>query len=319
MTDDRDNIYSSPEWDAIVVAAIGRSLMDRLAAMATLVRVVDTGSFSAAARQLRVGQPAVSKTIAQLEERLGVLLLTRSTRGLSPTDACLAFVERARRALEEADEAELAARGEGAGLEGVLRVSAATSFARLHVIPRLPDFLAAHPGLEVDMILDDRRVDLVEEGVDVSLRLGDLADSSASAQRIGRSPLGVIGTPDYFQRAGEPASPADLAAHDAVIYTQGNTDHWRFVRDGAEDLVAVRGRFRASGAEGVRAAVLAGIGLTIASHWMFGPELDDGSAVTVLSEWRLPPVDLWAVFPGGRLAATKARAFVDFVEKHVLG
>jgi DNA-binding transcriptional LysR family regulator len=121
--------------------------MDWLAAMATLVRVVDTGSFSAAARQMRVGQPAVSKTTAQLEERLGVRLLIRSTRGLTPTEACLRFVERARRALEEVDEAELAARGESSGLEGVLRVSAATSFARLHVVPRLSAFLTAHPAL----------------------------------------------------------------------------------------------------------------------------------------------------------------------------
>lgn len=225
--------------------------MDRLGAMATLVRVVDTGSFSAAARQLRIGQPAVSKTIAQLEDRLGVRLLTRSTRGLTPTEACLRYVERARRALEEADEAELAARGEGVGLQGVLRVSAATSFARLHVVPALPKFLSAHPGLEVEMILDDRRIDLVEEGVDVSLRLGELPDSSASARRLGSSARSVIGTPAYFESAGLPLCPADLAAHEAIIYTQERSGSWRFHREGAETSIAVRGRFRASGAEGV--------------------------------------------------------------------
>lgn len=288
--------------------------MDRLGAMATLVRVVETGSFSAAARQLRVGQPAVSKTIAQLEERLGVRLLTRSTRGLTPTEACVRYVERARRALEEANEAELAARGEGVGLQGVLRVSAATSFARLHVIPRLPEFLAANPELEVEMILDDRRIDLVEEGVDVSLRLGELPDSSLSARRLASSVRSVIGTPGYFQRAGTPLCPADLAAHEAIIYTQERSGSWRFSREGTETSIAVRGRFRASGAEGVRAAVMAGMGLAVASHWMFAPELADGRATTVLGEWLLPPVDLWAVFPGGRLASGKARAFVRFVE-----
>lgn len=169
--------------------------MDRLAAMQTFIRVVDTGSFSAAARQLNIGQPAVSKTIAQLEDRLGVRLLTRSTRGLTPSEAGLRFYERARRSLEEADEAELAARGEGAGLTGVLRVSAATTFARLHIVPELQEFLADHPGLEMELILDDRVIDLVEEGVDVSFRMGDLADSSATARRLASSPRIVLGAP----------------------------------------------------------------------------------------------------------------------------
>ena len=150
--------------------------MDRLAAMETFVRVVETGSFSAAARRLNVGQPAVSKTIAQLEERLGVRLLMRSTRGLSPTEAGQSFYDRAKRAIEEADEAELAARDAGASLTGRLRVCAAVTFARLHVVPLLPKFLAAHPRLVMDVVLDDRVIDLVEEGVDVALRMGALGE-----------------------------------------------------------------------------------------------------------------------------------------------
>ncbi|WP_147061452.1 LysR family transcriptional regulator, partial [Kozakia baliensis] len=152
--------------------------MDRYQAMATFIRVVETGSFSSAARQLGVGQPAVSKTIAQLESRLQVSLLIRSTHGLTPTEAGQNFYERARNALQEADEAELAAKGAGAGLWGRLRVSAATTFARLHVIPKLPQFLAEHPHLDVDIILDDRMIDLVAEGVDISLRMGALSDST---------------------------------------------------------------------------------------------------------------------------------------------
>jgi DNA-binding transcriptional LysR family regulator len=132
--------------------------------METLIRVVETGSFSAAARHLRVGQPAVSKSIAQLEERLGVRLLRRSTRGLTPTEAGQNFLERARRVIEEADEAELAARGAGGGLVGRLRISAAVTFARLHLVPRLPAFLAAHPDITIDLVLDDRMIDLIEEG-----------------------------------------------------------------------------------------------------------------------------------------------------------
>ncbi len=142
--------------------------MDRLQALETFVRVVDTGSFSTAARIQNMGQPQVSKLVAQLEDWLGVRLLLRSTRGLTPTEAGLNFYPRAKRAIEEADEAVLAARGTAAGLSGPVRVSAAVCFARLHIVPKLPIFLAAHPDIQVDLLLDDRNVDLIEEGVDVA-------------------------------------------------------------------------------------------------------------------------------------------------------
>lgn len=287
--------------------------MDRLAAMQTFVKVVDTGSFSAAARQLHVGQPAVSKTVAQLEDLLGVRLLARSTRGLAVTQAGQRYYERARRSIEEADEAELAARGEGAGLSGRLRVSAATTFARLHIVPYLPVFMSKHPAVEIDLILDDRTIDLVEEGIDVSLRMGSLPDSSLTARRLASAPRLVLATPAYLARAGEPAVPADLAAHDAVVYTQGPSAIWAFEYAAALTSVAVRGRLRVSSAEGLRAAVLADMGLAIASRWMFAPELSAGAVRRVLGAWALPPVDLWAVFPSGRLASSKARAFTDFV------
>ncbi len=287
--------------------------MDRYQAMATFVRVVETGSFSAAARQLNVGQPAVSKTIAQLEDRLQVNLLIRSTHGLSPTEAGQRFYERAKIAIQEADEAELAARGAGAGLSGCLRISAATTFARLHIVPLLPRFLEQHPELEIDVILDDRVIDLVAEGVDVSLRMGALPDSSALARKLATGARSVLATPAYLARAGEPHSPADLAGHEAVIYSQ-LPSVWSFTREGAEASVSVRGRVRVSAAEGLRAAVLANMGLTIASDWMFGPELATGAVRRVLTGWTLPPLDLWAVFPGGRMASAKARAFARFLE-----
>lgn len=288
--------------------------MDRYQAMATLVRVVETGSFSAAARQLHVGQPAVSKTIAQLEARLQVSLLIRSTHGLTPTEAGQRYYERAKAALREADEAELAARGVGAGLTGTLRVSAATTFARLHVVPLLPHFLDRHPDLEIDVILDDRVIDLVAEGIDVSLRMGALPDSAATARKLATSRRSVLATPAYLDRAGEPSVPADLAAHQAVLYSQ-QPDVWSFTRDGQQASVAMRGRVKVSAAEGLRAAVLAGMGLSAVSDWMFGPELADGAVRRVLADWSLPPVDLWAVFPAGRLTSAKAREFAGFVEE----
>lgn len=287
--------------------------MDRYQAMATFVRVVETGSFSAAARQLNVGQPAVSKTIAQLEARLQVSLLIRSTHRLSPTEAGQRFYERAKTAILEADEAELAARGAGAGLSGCLRISAATTFARLHIVPLLPRFLEEHPELEIDVILDDRVIDLVAEAVDVSLRMGVLADSSALARKLATGGRSVLATPAYLARAGEPQSPGDLAEHEAVIYSH-LPSVWSFTREGAEASVSVRGRIRVSAAEGQRAAVLANMGLTIASDWMFAPELATGAVRRLLTGWALPPLDLWAVFPGGRMANAKARAFARFVE-----
>jgi DNA-binding transcriptional LysR family regulator len=287
--------------------------MDRLQAMTTFVRVVENGSFSGAAKQLNVGQPAVSKTIAQLEDRLQVRLLLRSTHGLTPTEAGQRFYERAHRAIEEANEAELEARGAGAGLSGRLRVSAATTFARLHVVPHLPAFLKANPDLEIDVILDDRVIDLVAEGVDMALRMGELPDSAAVARKLASSRRSVIATPAYLERCGIPQTPAELGSHQALIYSQASSG-WTFKRGSAETSVSVYGRVRVSAAEGLRAAVLADMGLTIASDWMFSPELESGAVRRVLEAWALPTIDLWAVFPTGRLASAKAHAFATFVE-----
>jgi DNA-binding transcriptional LysR family regulator len=289
--------------------------MDRLAAMEAFVLVVDTGSFSAAARRLNVGQPAVSKLIAQLEERLGVKLLVRTTRGLTATEAGRNYYERARRSIVEADEAELVARGAGTGLTGKLRIAAAVTFARIHLMPRLPEFLQRHPDLEIEVLLDDRNVDLVQEGVDVALRMGQLADSSLTARRIASMPYLVVGTPTYFARAGEPTVPGELAAHEAVIYDRGGGGaEWTFRRDDAELAVTLRGRLRVSAAEGVRAAVLADAGIAIVSEWMFAPEITDGTIKIVLQDWKLPRVDLWAMFPAGPTATTKTRSFIQFVQ-----
>ncbi|WP_085631164.1 LysR family transcriptional regulator [Pseudomonas sp. R16(2017)] len=289
--------------------------MDRLAAMETFVCVVETGSFSAAARRLDIGQPAVSKTIAQLEARLAVRLLLRSTRGLTPTEAGLAYFERAKRTLEEADEADNAARGSASGLSGNLRVSAAVTFGRMNVVPRLGMFLDQHPQLSVDLMLDDRNINLMEEGIDVALRMGNLVDSGLTARRIASCRRVVLGTPTYFARHGIPTCPADLSQHQATVYNRSGGATWTFSKGSEEQTATLSGRLRVSAAEGLRAAVLAGQGLSVASWWMFEPELASGAVVEVLQDWTLPPQDLWAVFPTGRMASAKARAFVDHVQK----
>ena len=280
------------------------------------VRVVEAGSFSAAARDLIMGQPAVSKTIASLEDRLGVRLLTRSTRKLSPTEAGTAFYERAIRAIGEANEAEAAAQGAGAGLEGRLRVSAPVTFSRLHLVPKLGSFLDAHPKVQLDLVMDDRVVDLVAENIDAALRLGVLTDSALKARKLGQAERLVVATPAYLSRRGVPRTPADLLEHDSIIYGQSSGGReWLFRRGTSETSVYLKARLKLSAAEGVREAVLAGQGFAIASRWMFAPELKSGEVVSVLDEWTLPAMDLWVIYPSGRLTSAKARAFIKWFEK----
>jgi DNA-binding transcriptional LysR family regulator len=294
--------------------------MDRFAVMETFICVVEAGSFSGAAKLLNVGQPAVSKSIAQLEDRLGVRLLLRSTRGLTPTEAGQQYYERAKRSLEEANEAELVARGSGKGLSGRLRVCGSVTFARLHVVPHLKPFLAAHPDLHIDIVLDDRQIDLLEHGIDIALRMGTLSDSNMTARRLAQSRRFVLATPAYLATHGEPKTPAELAQHQAVVYSPASSQTaWNFRRGETEISVAVSGRLQVTAAEGVRAAVLADMGITIASEWMFAEEIQNGSVKALLDGWELPLIDLWAVFPTGRMVSAKARAFADFVEAMLKG
>jgi DNA-binding transcriptional LysR family regulator len=293
--------------------------VDRLTAIEAFVRVADAGSFSGAAKQLRVGQPAVSKTIAQLEDRLGVRLLLRSTRGLTPTEAGRNFYDHAIRLIEEAEEAELAARGSAASLSGSLRICGPVTFGRLHVIPHLPIFLGQHPELDVSLVLDDDDIDLVEAGIDVALLLGEL-DVALIARKIGQCRRRVIAKPSYFARNGVPQTPGDLYAHQAVIYEQrSGGPTWTF-RQGTKDAsVTLRGRLRVSAGEAVREAVLAGLCLAIASEWMFAPELRSGEVISVLDDWSLPPLDLRVGFPTGRQAGAKARTFANFIQRQISG
>jgi DNA-binding transcriptional LysR family regulator len=289
--------------------------MDRLADMETFVRVIEAGSFSAAAQQMRLGQPAVSKAISRLEQRLGVRLVLRSTRGLAPTEAGQSYYDEARIVLQKAEQADLAASTAGKTLSGRLRISAPVTFARLHIVPKLEALLKAHPALDIEVVLSDREVDVIEEGIDVALRLGSLVDSALIARKLGSRRRVVLAAPRYFQEFGKPLKPHDLCRHAAVIYAERlGGSSWTFHKGGEEVAVTLQGRVRVSAGEGVREAVLAGLGLTVSSEWMFTPELASGAVETALTEWQLPDMDLWAVFPAGRLASSKARAFVAFVE-----
>ncbi|MDB4941598.1 MAG: transcriptional regulator [Labilithrix sp.] len=289
---------------------------DRLGAMEIFVRVVDAGSFSAAAAQLGIGQPAVSKTIAQLEERLGVKLLLRSTRSSSLTEAGKTFYANAAQAIEKVNQAERLVRGDGA-LSGTLRVSASVCFSRLHLMPRLAEILAQHPEMDIEVVTDDRFVNLVEEGVDVALRTGTLADSSLTVRKLGQARRRVMATRTFFEKHGRPTTPDDLVAAECVVLQrEGRTfDHWSFRRGGLERAVRIGGRLKVSSGEGLREAVLSGVGIAIVSEWLFSPELASGEVESVLDEWELPHQDLWAVFPPGKLVRPEARELVAFVER----
>ena len=216
-------------------------------------------------------QPSVSKSIAQLEESLGVRLLMRSTRGMTTTEAGRSFCEQARRVIEQADEAVQAVRSVGSGLQGRLRVSAGTAAGKLHLMPLLPAFLKENPNLSIDLVLDDRSIDLIGEGIDLGLCLGPLRNSSLTARKLTSRKRMVLSTPAYFEAAGVPTTPTELSRHAAVIctYEREGSDTWCFRQGNTELSISVSGRLRVNTSEGLRAAVLSGMGLANASQWMF--------------------------------------------------
>ena len=241
--------------------------MDRLREMEIFIRVVETGSFSAAGRDFNLGQPSVSKTIAALEERLGARLLVRSTRQLSPTEAGTAYYERASRVVAEANEAEAAAQGVGAGIEGRLRISAPVTFGRLHLVPKLGEFFEANPKVRLELVMDDRMVDPVAENIDAALRLGSLTDSALKARKLAQADRVVVASPAYLTRNGTPLTPADLRGHYGIVYGQSSGgQEWLFRRGSSETPISIQPRLTLSAAEGVREAVLAGQGFAIASR-----------------------------------------------------
>lgn len=288
--------------------------MDRLRDMELFARVVETGSFSAAARHLQIGQPTISKAVAALEDRLGARLLVRSTRRLRPTEAGNAFYERAIRAIAEANEAEAAARGAGAGLEGRLRICAPVTFGRLNLVPKLGAFLEVNPKIQLELVMDDHDKDLVAENIDAALRCGVPPVSALVARKLAQTETLVVASPAYLARKDVPKTPTDLLKHDGIVFSNTGED-WVFRRGNSKTHVRIPRRLTFSAAEGVRAAVIAGLGFTISSSWMFAPELESGEVVPLLKDWPLPPDSLWVVYPAGQLTSSKSRAFVNWFEK----
>lgn len=299
--------------------------MDRLQAMQTFVRVVEASSFSAVARQAGATQSAISKQVAALEAALGARLLSRTTRSLALTEEGQRYFEQAQRLVAEVAEAESVVRGASQQLNGWLRVAAAVGFGRMTLLPIVQRFLAAHPGVKVDLRLNDGFVDLIEEGIDVAVRVGELADSGLVARSVGHTRRLLVASRDYVRRhargAKAPREPADLLQHSCIVYTEVATrNDWRFVAGpgaaapmGTVQSVRVSGRLQTNSSEVVRAAVLAGDGIGYSPVWLFGPELQSGEVVALLPDWQAPLLPMNLVSPPSRRHSAKVRLFGDFV------
>jgi DNA-binding transcriptional LysR family regulator len=286
--------------------------------MRTFVRVIETGTFTAVAAEQGQTQPTVSRQISALEDHLGVRLMQRTTRVLTLTDEGRTYYAHARGLLDNVEEAALAVRPDTA-VRGLLRIAAPLAFARLHLMPRMARFLAAHPELRTDWVLGDRPVDLVEEGVDLAVRIGRVTDQGLIARRIGQMRRVTVARPDYFARAGRPAHPLDLTGHDCIVYTGlATVNEWHFAGPtGAEIVVKVAGRVRVSASEGMRSALLEGLGLAVCPTWLFTDELETGVIEQVLEAFEPAPLPIQAVYPSRRLVPPRVRAFVEFLAEEL--
>lgn len=289
--------------------------MDRLAAMAAFVRCVERGSFSSVARELHMTQPTVSKLIAALEKRLGGMLFVRSTRHLSLTSEGRRFYDECRTIVDAVEAAETSFKTGREEVAGILRIASSVSFGRTQLMPRLPAFMRRYPALRIDLQLNDRFVNIVEEGVDVAFRIGELRDSSLIARRVGTTHRVTVGAPDYFKRHGKPAHPVDLKAHNCIIYTGlASQNLWPYTRDGRGYSVRVTGSFHTNSAEAVRAATVAGIGVAFGPVWLLGEDLRRKRLREVLVDYLPKPLPIHALSPANRRNSAKVKACVDFFQ-----
>ncbi len=288
--------------------------MDRLAAMEAFVRVVEAGSFSEAARRSRQPKSGISKQVQALERHLDARLLERTTRRLSLTEAGSSYLAWCTRILADVAEAENAAQNLHGTPAGLLRVDAPVSFGHRFVAPLVPDFMAMHPTIRLDVSLNDRYVDLVEEGIDVAIRLGTLEDSSLVARRLGACRRIAVASPEYLERHGRPRTPDEIVRHACMVYDRGAaTTAYRFRVDGRDVTCPVDGPLTANNGDLLLAACLAGHGIYQAPSFFFGDALAQDRLVTLLEEYEPQPVGVYAVYAQNRQISAKVRAFVDYL------
>jgi DNA-binding transcriptional LysR family regulator len=287
--------------------------MDRFDAMAVLLAVAEEGSLSAASRRLRAPLATVSRKVADLERHLRTRLLVRTSRRVELTDAGRAYVASAKRILEQVEEAEREAAGEYSAPRGELHVTAPTMFGRTHVLPIALGFLGEHPEIDLRLLLNDRQVNLVEEHIDVAVRIGHLADSGLRARRVGSVRRIACASPDYLARRGTPATPADLSGHDGITFHGfASAPEWRYRGDGPSWQAEPRTRLAVNSTEAAVAAVVAGLGVVRLLSYQIAGELRSGALVAILEDFAPEPIPVSLVYPEAGLLPLKARSFLDW-------
>lgn len=292
--------------------------MDQLSALKAFCRVVEAGGFSAAAAELKVSHTSMSRQVRQLEVLLDAQLLNRTTRRLTLTEAGQTYYARARAILDELAEADLAVGRHQAAPRGTLRINAPMAFGTLDLARWLPRFMARYPELKIDLVCNDRFVDLIEEGFDVALRLArEMPDSTLMARRLAAATTLPVASPAYLARHGTPQSPRDLVGHNCLTYTLVPRPHeWTFAApDGTEAMVQVQGSFQANNGIVLRLAALAGIGIATTASFIVHEDLARGDLVQVLPAYRMRARELYAVYPHNRHLSPKVRAFIDFASE----
>ncbi|MFC5473518.1 LysR family transcriptional regulator [Paraherbaspirillum soli] len=287
--------------------------MDRFYLMSVFVAVAEEESFAGAARRLNMSPPAVTRAIAALEERLGVKLLNRTTRFVRATDAGLRYLEDARRIMADADEADEAAAGVNAAPRGHLALTAPVLFGRMFVTPTMVDYLRRFPGMSVSALFLDRVVNLLEEGMDVGIRIGELPDSTMKAIKVGHVRRVVCAAPAYLAEHGVPASPDQLVQHAVIVSTGISTAEWRFGAGSKTSSVKLKPRLTVTSNDAAIEAALQGFGVTRLLSYQIAAHLDSGQLQAVLGSYEPPPLPIHVLHREGRQAAAKVRTFVDLL------
>jgi DNA-binding transcriptional LysR family regulator len=295
--------------------------MDKINAIEIFIRVVETSSFSKAATELGITQPTATKAIAATEERLGVRLLHRSTRGVTPTEVGALYYERCKAIKRDIDEAENQATVVHRGAGGLLRISTSVAFGRRMLVPLVLRYMQAHPAVQIDISFDDRYVDLVEQGMDLAIRMGQMADSNLGARYLGSNPWVMVASKPYLDRHGEPANVDELGEHTCIVYSsvQGD-DRWRlYPPSSAAASIPVGGPFRSNNLSAVLAAASAGMGLAILPWYVARVAIAAGLVQVVMSDHGLPAQEMHAVYPSPKLVPQKVTQFIDQLQQSLAG
>lgn len=292
--------------------------MNRIEDYHAFVAIIEKRSLTAAAHHLRRSLQSVSRSLAALEHDIGVELIRRTTRRLSPTDAGLAFYRRLNAALAEIEAAKLETSNRRAQATGLLRIAGSTVFSPFYVVPALTEFLAAHPRVEVELELSDGYVDLIGEGYDLAIRIGELPDSTLKSKLLATSRRVVFGAPSYFAKNGRPQSPEDLLRHECIVRTAArDANAWPFKVNGRLVTVKAAGRLRTSGALAANEAAVRGLGIANAPLWQIRSLVDRGDAELILTGFEPPPIAIHAVWPATRVLPARTQFFIEFLAKHL--